>query len=55
MSEYNVEIIETLSKVVTVNASSPDMARRIVEDMYRDEDIVLDYGDFDKVEFKTEY
>jgi len=55
MSEYNVEIIETLSKVVTVRASSPDMARRIVEDMYRDEDIVLDYADFDTVEFKTEY
>jgi hypothetical protein len=53
MQEYNVEIIETSSKYVTVTASSADMAERVVRSMYNSEEIVLDYSDFDKVEFNT--
>jgi hypothetical protein len=51
MKEYEVRIIETSSRVVTVTASSGDMAEKIVARMYRDEDIVLDYSDFDYVNF----
>jgi hypothetical protein len=51
MKEYEVKIIETASRIVTVTASSADMAERIVKKMYHDEDIVLDYSDYDYVEF----
>ena len=51
MKEYEVKIIETASRIVTVTASSADMAERIVRSMYHDEDIVLDYSDYDYVEF----
>lgn len=51
MKEYEVRVVETASRVVTVTASSGDMAEKIVQRMYRDEDIILDYGDFDYVEF----
>lgn len=51
MKEYEVKIIERASRVITVTASSGDMAEKIVRRMYHDEDIILDYGDFDFVEF----
>jgi DNA/RNA-binding domain of Phe-tRNA-synthetase-like protein len=51
--EYQVEIIETLSKLIKVSASNEDMAKRIVRDRYFDEEIVLDSGDFVSVEFKN--
>ena len=51
MKEYEVRIIETSSRIVTITASSGEMAERIAQRMYRDEDITLDYGDFDCVEF----
>jgi hypothetical protein len=51
MKEYKVTITEYLSKVVTVTSSSEEMAMRIVKDRYFDEEITLDYGDFDEVEF----
>jgi hypothetical protein len=53
MANYKVEIIETMSRIVDVEASSAEMAERIVKDMYHDEDITLDYADFDEVEFTT--
>jgi hypothetical protein len=53
MKEYEVKVIETASRIVTVTASSADMAERIVRSMYHDEDIVLDYSDYDYVEFET--
>ena len=51
MKEYEVRVIETASRVVAVTASSGDMAEKIVRKMYHNEDIILDYGDFDFVEF----
>jgi hypothetical protein len=51
MAKYKVRIAEYLSKIVDVDASNEDMAMRIVKDRYFDEEIVLDYGDFDEVEF----
>lgn len=53
MKEFEVKITERASKYIVVTASSADMAERIVKDMYHDEDIVLDYSDFDYVEFET--
>jgi hypothetical protein len=53
MKEFEVRVIETASRIVTVTASSADMAERIVRSMYHDEDIVLDYSDYDYVEFET--
>jgi hypothetical protein len=53
MKEFEVKVIETASRIVTVTASSADMAERIVRSMYHDEDIVLDYSDYDYVEFET--
>jgi len=51
MTKYKIEIKETLTRIVTVEASDEEYARKIVKDMYHDEEIVLDYGDFVCVEF----
>jgi hypothetical protein len=53
MKEFEVKVIETASRIVTVTASSADMAEKIVRRMHRDEDIILDYSDFDCAEFET--
>lgn len=53
MKTYKIRITEYLSKIVEVTASSEEMAMRIVKDRYYDEEIVLDYGDFDDVEFNN--
>ena len=54
MAQFEIRIEEYLSKIVTVEASDSDMALRIVRDRYHDEDIVLDYADFDDVEFSVQ-
>jgi hypothetical protein len=54
MKKYNIQITETMSRLVTLRASSEEMALRIVRDMYHDEDIVLDYADYDGVEFSVQ-
>ncbi len=40
--KYTFEIVETLSKLVTVDADSEQEAYRIVKKMYREEHIILD-------------
>ena len=52
MKEYEVLITENASRIVTVTASSEEMALRIVKDSYYDEDITLDYSDHDSTEFE---
>ena len=52
MKEYEVLITESASRIVTVTASSEEMAIRIVKDNYYDEDIMLDYTDYDSTEFE---
>jgi len=48
----DVEIIETYTKVVTVEAKDDGDARQLVLDSYQNGDIVLDYDDMhDDVEF----
>lgn len=43
---YQVEITETLQRVVEVEAESEEEAIETIEEQYRDEEIVLDYNDF---------
>ena len=53
MEKYEVQIIETASRIVTITASNAEMARKIAKEMYHDEEIVLDYDDYDFTEFVT--
>ena len=50
---YLVTITETLKKTVKVKANNEDKAQEIVEDIYQNVGIVLDYDDFDDVYFST--
>ena len=42
----NIKITEVLSRDISINAESVDEAIQIVHNMYRKEEIVLDYADF---------
>ena len=48
--KYQVEIVETLKRVVEVEAWSEGNAEAKVNEMYRKSEIVLDDGDFDNVQ-----
>lgn len=52
MPEFKVKIVEYASRIIDVTASDEEMAMQIVKDQYFDEEIVLDYTDFDEVEFE---
>lgn len=51
VQEYQVEVIETLSRITTVVASSKIEAIKLVEAKYRDEEIVLTSDDWVDTEF----
>jgi hypothetical protein len=53
MEVYRIEIKETLSRIIEVEADSIQSALSIVQDKYTFEDIVLDNDDFVAVEFLT--
>lgn len=44
MKIYNVEVIETLSKVIEQKATSYEEAEELVSEKYSNEEIVLDYN-----------
>ncbi len=46
METYKIEIKEILSRTIELKASSLKDAIEKVEDLYRSEDIILDYNDF---------
>lgn len=46
MNKYRFNIEEILKKEVTVEAEDFDQAIKIINKLYRDEEIVLDYDDF---------
>ena len=50
MASYYVTVKETLARIVTVEADSPDAAEAIVQKMYDNSEIVLSADDFDGVE-----
>jgi hypothetical protein len=51
MATYKVVIVETLSRVVEVEADRAFLAVQIAKEMYRDEEYVLDADDLEAVEF----
>lgn len=51
MKTYKVRIVETLSRIVEVEAEDEIDALNTVEDKYCDGGIVLDAEDFDFVDF----
>ena len=53
MNDYKIEITETLSRIVTVSASSQRDAVGIVEGKYADQEIVLNAEDFKGVEIEV--
>ena len=50
MKKYNVEIKETLSRIVPINAENEKEAKKIAMKMYYNEKIQFSYEDFDNVE-----
>ena len=52
-NSYKVTVTETLQRVVTVNAGSPDAAEQTASDNWRAGDYILDSGNFVGVEFEA--
>ncbi len=46
MNKYRFNIEEILNKEVTVEAENLEEAMKIINKLYRDEEILLDYDDF---------
>ena len=46
MNKYKFNIEEILNKELTVDAKSFEEAMKIINKLYRNEEIVLDYDDF---------
>lgn len=51
--KYNVQITETLQRIVEVEATSAEDACVSVRQMYRNEEIVLDEGDYKGADFEV--
>lgn len=52
--QYNVTITETLQRTILVEADNEQHALNMVQDDYDNDNIVLDYSDFQNVEFDAE-
>lgn len=52
MKEYQVEVVETLVRIVTVEAMSEEDAIKFVRYDYSNAELVLDSDDFFDVEFE---
>ena len=53
MSTFNIEITETLSRTLSIEASSLEDALQIAKEKYEAEEVVLDSQDYVDTEFKT--
>ena len=51
METFKIEVKETLSRVIEIEASSVDEAFSKIQDLYKKQEIVLDADDFIKTEF----
>lgn len=49
--KYQVEIAETLQRIIEVKADSPEDAIQKIRKKYMDSEIVLDYSDYIDVDF----
>ena len=54
LNDYVVTITEVLVKKVPIRTHNEQCARDAIMTGYNDEDIVLDYNDFQEVTFKVE-
>lgn len=52
MAKYNVEVVETLSRVVEIEADSYEDAEAIAEEKYNNSDIILDWEDKEDTNYK---
>jgi len=52
MKEYNIEVRETLIRIVTVEATSEEQALEFVRYDYNNAELVLDSDDFFDVDFE---
>lgn len=52
MKKYQIEVVETLSRIVEVDADNYEAAEELVEQMYQDEKIVLGYENHVSTEYK---
>lgn len=52
MSKYQVEIVETLSRVIDVEANSYEEALYKAKEHYDNSDIILDWEDLENVDYK---
>ena len=52
MNKYTIEITETLKKTVTIQAETASDAYDLVENMYNNEEIVLDSTDYAGVDYQ---
>ena len=51
MKTYKIEVKETLSRIIEIDANSIDEALEDVQKIYKKEEIILDSDDFFEVEF----
>lgn len=51
MADYQIEITETLQRVIKIKADSADDAVEKARALYKNERIVLDYSDYTDTEF----
>ena len=51
MKTYKIEVKETLSRIIEIDANSIDEALEDVQKIYKKEEIILDSDDFYEVEF----
>lgn len=53
MKKYRIEITETLSRTIEVEAESEEVAVKKVRQMYRNGDIILDASDYIETEISV--
>lgn len=51
MEEYEIEIVETSSRTVTIEAHSVSEAIRLIKEKYHNEEIILNENDYVDTEF----
>lgn len=50
---FNIEITETLQKIIEIEADNEEDALHKVMRMYKNEEVILDYDNFVDVSFKN--
>jgi hypothetical protein len=53
--KYLIEIVETLSREIEIEADTAEEAKKAVSQLYGKEEIVLTADDFKGVEFRRKY